>query len=262
MSIMEGMKLKNVDAENIQFEKIRAFTFIGDSGCDGLGAESMSIFSAALREASGDFILVGGDLVPAGKRRFYEQVAAVADAAATKPVYTLRGNHDTGDYETFFGKKNYYMYDDRLLLVVLDDSQRAFSYSALNLLQRALETCAREHIVLSFHIPPPNRFTRDSLKHNEWNKVLGIIEPHKAWVDYVLCGHIHSYFEDFVNGIKLITTGGGGAGIQRIKGIDQPYHHFVEFAFDETGNLIHKKKDVTFQRAADAPPEARTAVVV
>lgn len=247
--------MENISTESIRMEKIRAFTFIGDPGCDGLGAEIMSIFNAALREASGDFVLVGGDIVPNGARCFYESVTAMVDTALDKPIYMLCGNHDTEDYAAFFGEKNYFIYDDRLLLVVLDDSKRVFSQDSLELLERALKTCARDNIVLSFHIPPPNHVVRNSVSQGEWNKVLDVIEPYKARVRYILCGHIHSYFEDIVDGMRMISTGGGGARIENVENVDPPFYHFVEFTFDGEGKLTHEKKDVTFRGAADIPQE-------
>jgi rubrerythrin/predicted phosphodiesterase len=223
------------------------FTLIGDPGCDGLGVEILQVFNAALGAAQGAFVLVAGDIVPNGAKHFYENVVAMVRRTATRPVYMLPGNHDTEGYSDFFGKKNYYLYDYRLLVVVLDNSQRAFGPEALALLARALEACPRENIVLAFHIPPPNQVVENAVPPEEWARVLEALGPHKAKVRYIVCGHIHSYFEDQVEGIPLVATGGGGARIEEVAGVPTPYYHLVEFTFGSDGVLRHQQKDITPQ---------------
>ncbi|MCL2042897.1 MAG: metallophosphoesterase [Treponema sp.] len=244
--------MEKVVRENIEINPINGFTFIGDPGCDGLGVEIMSIFNAACHEASGDFMLIGGDIVPNGTTHYYKNVMEMTDAVIDKPVYVLPGNHDTLDYESFFGLKNYFLYNSRLLIIVLDNSKRVFSQETLDLLQRAL-AYERDNIVLTFHIPPPNKITKNSVSTEEWDKVLTLISALKEKVKFILCGHIHSYFEDDVNGIKLIATGGGGARIEEVEGIEAPYYHFVEFSFDSNGVLNYSRKPVSFSKAPSVP---------
>jgi rubrerythrin/predicted phosphodiesterase len=244
--------MEKITTNGIKLNGIKSFTLIGDPGCDGLGAEIMSKFNTALRCASGDFIIIAGDIVPKGNERFYKSVIEISDgAAAGKPVYMVCGNHDTDDYEMFFGNKNYYMYDEHLLLVVLDNSKRIFSEEALSVLSEALNAYARDTIALSFHIPPPNRVSGNSVSAEEWQKVVKIIAPFREKIKYILCGHIHSYFEDDVDGIKLIATGGGGARIEDVEGITRPYNHYVEFEFNTNYELHHKKKDISFYSGED-----------
>ena len=228
--------MEKVDREGIELNNVNSFSFVGDPGCDGLGVEIMSIFNAACREAKGDFLLIGGDIVPSGVNRFYENVIAMADAAVDKPIFMLAGNHDTLNYDAYFGRKNYFLYSSNLLLAVLDNSKRVFSEETLELLEHAL-VYERDNIVIAFHIPPPNIYTQNSVNAEEWEKILKIISPVKGKVKYILCGHLHSYFEDNVNGIKLIVTGGGGARLEEVPGIETPYYHFVEFSFDSQGRL-------------------------
>ena len=99
-----------VKAEKVNYIKdMRSFSFIGDPGCDGLGAEIMTIFNLALGRATGNAVLIGGDIVPNGTKHFYENVMEMIDNSVRKPVFMLRGNHDADDYayETFFGEKDY-----------------------------------------------------------------------------------------------------------------------------------------------------------
>ena len=242
-----------------KLDNIAGFTFIGDPGCDGLGVEIMSIFNAACHEAAGDFLLIGGDIVPNGTNRFYQNMVEMTGKSISKPIYMLAGNHDTMDYENFFGKKNYYLYDENLLLVVLDDSKRVFAEESLEMLKEALEN-DRDNIILAFHIPPPNKVCANSIKTEEWEKVLGIIRPVKGKVKYILCGHVHSYFEDDLDGIRLISTGGGGARIEEVPGVPEPYYHFVELSFDQSGKLGHEVKQVEFNKAPVLAKEVQKAM--
>jgi len=245
---MEGYwNMQKAEQEAIKINPINGFTFIGDPGCCGLGVEIMSIFNAALHESKGDIVLVGGDIVPNGTNRFYESVTAMVDQSIEKPIFMLAGNHDTLSYETFFGRKNYFLYNDNLLLIVLDDSSRAFSEETLAVLRRALKhEC--DNIVLAFHIPPVNRVTKDSVSAEEWQKVLEIINPFRKKIKYILCGHVHSYFEDDIDGIKLVATGGGGARMDEVPGIPTPYYHFVDFYYNSAGELEHMQKFVEFNK--------------
>ena len=246
--------MQKAERNDIALPPITGFTFIGDPGCDGLGVEIMSIFNAACREASGDFILIGGDIVPEGTDRLYQNVINMVDSNIKTPVYMLAGNHDTMNYETYFGKKNYFLYDASLLLIVLDNSKRAFPQEALDLLRLAVQY-ERDNIVIAFHIPPPNRVTQNAVSTGEWDKIEGIISPIREKVKYILCGHIHSYFEDDINGIKLVASGGGGARIEEVPGVVAPYYHLVEFLLDASGNLRHFFKPITHTKASVPPPE-------
>ena len=251
--------MQKIEREDIELEPISGFTFIGDPGCDGLGAEIMSVFNAVCREATGDFVLIGGDIVPEGKNSFYKNVVDMVDMTIGKPFYMLAGNHDTLDYETYFGRKNYFLYDPKLLLVVLDNSKRTFPEEALDLLKQALEY-ARDNIVIAFHIPPPNRVTQNSVNIDEWLKVKTILEPVIDKVKYILCGHIHSYFEDDLDGIKLVASGGGGARMEEVDGLPMPYYHSVEFCFDHAGTLRHAFKSLSHSNVSGIEPQVLAAL--
>lgn len=197
----------------IEIPVFSSLTLIGDPGCDGLGAATMSIFAKALHNSSADLTLILGDIVPTGAPRYYRSVITFINQIAQNRVYTLCGNHDTVNYETHCGLRNYALYSTSQLIIILDNSDRSFTGEALELLETALKEYVRDEIIVAFHIPPPNGFTGNSVSPEEWEKVRTLLDPVKRSVSAVVTGHVHSFFREEVDGFPLIVSGGGGARI-------------------------------------------------
>lgn len=230
--------LVKMTSEGLELPTLGSFTVIGDPGCDGLGAETMSIFARALKTESPDFGLIIGDLVPFGSRALYRNVCDFVNTIAPYPVYTLPGNHDTDHYGEFFGRGNYWLTGSGLLLIVLDNSIRSFSRETLEFLERTLKDRTEPHVIVSFHIPPPNNVSGNSVSVEEWSRVERILEPQRDRIRFLVCGHLHSYFQDLASGYPLIVTGGGGARIEEVEGEVDPalaYHHIILFDVDPNG---------------------------
>lgn len=228
-----------------------SFAVIGDPGCEGLGTVMMQTYAGALEMAAEeDMILVAGDMVPAGDERHYRNVCALTESISEKDVFALRGNHDTGDYEAFFGKYNYAVLGETFSLVVVDNAFRRFSEEGLELLGQVLSMQESKNVVIAFHIPLPNHYTENSVSEEEFAKLKAVYEPYREKVKYFVCGHVHSCFEDEVDGIPFVCTGGGGAMIEDvsedIRAADVE-HHIVRFSW-ENGKLCHR-----FEELGDAP---------
>jgi rubrerythrin len=130
---------------------------------------------------------------------------------------------------------------------VLDDAERKISAATLEFLRYALENYPRPGIVLSLHIPPPNRISSNSLSNDEWMKIVEVFRQTKQFPAYVLAGHIHSYFEDVLEfgGAKLVMTGGAGARVEDVQGIEKPYYHWVKLYYDGSGKLCHERRELS-----------------
>ncbi|HCP14618.1 MAG TPA: hypothetical protein DIT32_02375 [Peptococcaceae bacterium] len=232
----------------IEMESIHSFTVLGDPGCDGLGTEIMAAFTQALDQASGDFIVVIGDIVPYGAENFYQNAIELMENQCRKPIYMLCGNHDTVFYDQYFGFREYAIVDPKTLIIMMDDSNRHFSQDSLELLDLATARYPRENIILMMHIPPPNQKNPNSISAKEWQKVQDILTANKVRdsMRYIVAGHLHSYYEDDIQGVRLICSGGGGARIEPLPGIDAPYHHRVEFAYNGQGVLEFQKQDLRY----------------
>lgn len=226
-------KVQKVESQIIFRKDASSFSVIGDPGCEGLGTSMMKVYANALQAAAqDDFILVAGDLVPVGTGLHYRAICELTNAASPRDVYALRGNHDTGAYEDYFGRQNYVILCESFTIVVIDNAKRTFEEEGLLLLEQILMLEDCQNIVVAFHIPLPNHYTGNSVSAMEFERLKEIYRPYKKKIKYFVCGHVHSRFVDEVDGVPLICTGGGGAMIEdvsddiRAQDVD---HHIVRF---------------------------------
>lgn len=240
---MSREKMIKVTEPILRLPHVRSMGVIGDPGCEGLGTYNMKVYAGALEESSRDDItLIAGDLVPEGTRHYYEVIREMTEVLAGNDVYCLRGNHDTGDYTEYFGERNYALLTEHFAVVVLDNALRSFEEQGLSLLSRILAMEEVRRVIIAFHIPVPNHFILNCVSQEEFSRLKDAYGPWKEKVKYLVCGHVHSRFEDEVDGIPLICTGGGGAMIedvsQEIRAWDVE-HHIVHFYWKD-GALKHK----------------------
>lgn len=246
--------------ELVTLDRLECFSVIGDPGCDGLGAATMSIMAKALTAAANDdFAVIAGDIVPTGSRILYENVREFINQVATVPVYTLCGNHDTEFFDEFFGRRNYAIAGPEVLLIMLDNSRREFSVATLEFCRSVLERQEQSQVVIMFHIPPPNSQTGNSVSPEAWEKLRMVYLPHRRRIKYLVCGHVHSFFEDRIDGIPLVVTGGGGARIESVnRQIDEKSvaNHVIRFVMDRRKKLSYEYfslNEVVYDREAGDP---------
>lgn len=234
---METNKFQFVSEKIIRLKNVQSIGVIGDPGCEGLGTYNMKVYAGALKEsAKDDITLIAGDLVPVGSEHYYKMIQGITEKTAENPVYVLRGNHDTGAYETYFGRKNYALLMEGFALIVLDNALRKFDEEGLGLLGEVLEMEEVRQAIIAFHIPVPNHFIANSVSEEEFHRLKAVYKAKKEKVKYLLCGHVHSRFVDEVDDIPLICTGGGGALIEDVSSEIRAWdveHHIVHFSFEE-----------------------------
>lgn len=245
---MDKKRMIKVQEPVIRLNGVHSVGVIGDPGCEGLGTYNMKVYAGALEESGRDDItLIAGDLVPAGTEHYYQMIQEMTEALAGNDVYTLRGNHDTGAYSEYFGLKNYALLAEHFAVIVLDNAFRTFEEEGLSLLKEVLKRKDVQQAVIAFHIPVPNHFILNCVSDEEFSRLKEAYGPWKEKVKYMLCGHVHSRFEDCVDGIPLICTGGGGAMIEdvskEIRACDVE-HHIVHF-YEEGGKLCCRFSDLS-----------------
>lgn len=211
----------------------KSFTAIGTPCSDGLGVECFQWFRAGLNGAEGDFTLVLGDVSPIGRDPYYRTVADFVDRVSPKPVHVMRGNHDGPDYGEYFGAADRAILSEEFVLIILDNSSRSFSDLTLRFLSETMAMLESRTVIVAFHIPPPNRISGNSLSQDEWRRFEEAVGVWRNRIKLLLCGHDHSYYEDDIDGLRLVVTGGGGAGIRDLERVARPPHHTVEIAVAE-----------------------------
>lgn len=230
-----------VTQEFNEIPEFQQITVLGDPGCDGLGAATMSIFARALVSLPSDFTVIVGDVVHRGIPSLYQSVNDFVDRVSPRPVYMLCGNHDQAHYTEFFGLRNYALYNKKCLLLFLDDSHRRMESATLDFLDRALQGYQRHDIVLFMHIPPPNSVGSNTLPRDEWEKVLAVLQRRSVSPRFVICGHVHSYYEDQIDGMQLRVTGGAGARLEFVSDqvdVAKAQHHVLKLHYGNQGELL------------------------
>lgn len=94
-----------------------------------------------------------------------------------------------------------------------------------------------------FHIPPPNSFSPNGMKREEWLKLKAVLDPFKSDVKYLLSGHVHSYFEEEVDGYRAIVSAGAGARLEffgRLPDKNSSFHHVLRFTLDGDSTLRYE----------------------
>lgn len=243
MGKKQGQRVQKIEEQILHLPQVHSVGVIGDPGCEGLGTYNMKVYAGTLEEsAKDDITLIAGDLVPAGTDFYYETIAELTEAIAGNDVYVLRGNHDTGAYEKYFGRKNYAMIMENFSIIVIDNAMRVFEDEGLRLVREVLAMEEVNQAIIAFHIPIPNHYIRNSVSEEEFARLQDAYGSHKEKVSYLVCGHVHSRFVDEVDGIPLICTGGGGAMIEdvseEIRACDVE-HHMVHF-YEEQGRLTFR----------------------
>jgi rubrerythrin len=204
------------------------------------------VFSDLLgASAETDFSLVLGDVVPFGSKVFYNNIADFINGSAGKPVFLVCGNHDTNFYTDYFGNRDYAIVGKRTVIIILDNSKRVISPESLELLDYVLGQYVRPDIVLAMHIPPPNRVSSNAISAEEWAKITKVFKQYNQTIRYILTGHVHSYFEDTIDGAQLISSGGAGARIEEVAGVPAPYYHWVHFQYDDGGKLLYNRNELS-----------------
>ena len=234
---MNKNRIQKVEQPIIHLPWVNSMGVIGDPGCEGLGTYNMKVYAGTLeKSAEDDITLIAGDLVPAGNKFYYEEISELTEIIAYNDIYVLRGNHDTGSYMDYFGRKNYALLAKEFSVVVLDNAMRTFETEGLELLKQVLEMENVHRVIIAFHIPVPNHYIRNSVSEEEFERLKEAYTPWRDKVKYLLCGHVHSRFEDIVDDIPLICTGGGGALIEdvseEIRACDVE-HHMLHFFMEE-----------------------------
>ncbi len=222
----------------IQELDAKSFTVIGSPCSDGYGAEALHHLQTALTGAKGDFVTILGDVSPLGRDPYYLRIARFIDRYSDRPVHVMRGNHDGPDFSAYFGHADRAVITEEFAVIMLDNSDRRFSDDTLRFFWETIAISEKLPIILAFHVPPPNRISGDSMSVEEWARFEEAVGIWRNRISLVLCGHGHTYFEDDIDGLRLVVSGGGGANIRALERVVSPPHHALEVSIGPEGKPI------------------------
>ncbi len=230
----------------VQSLETKSFTVIGSPGIDGLGIEAVQTYAHAVAAAEGDFVVTLGGVAPLGRDSFYRTMAGFLDRWSDKPMHVVPGAGDGPAFETRFGHRNRAVITETFTLIMLDNSGRAFTDESLLFLRDTLAISESHNVAVAFHYPPPNRITGNSLSEEEWARFEAAAGVWRKRISLLIAGHSRTYFEDEIEGLTLIATGGGGAILRDMDRTVRPAHHVVEFVLDANGLLAWSPRELSF----------------
>lgn len=216
-----------------------AFTFYVVGDTQGRYKVMQRMIADAAREMP-LFVLNLGDLAAYNKREELEKHRGVASGMPV-PYFTAIGDHDLvkpglkGDYYVDNFGPTYYSFNfARWQFVVLDNSGSYVSRKQVKWLRARLAEKGGNRTVVFAHQPlfDPRRGQHHAMKPliSGAGAVRVLLE--KSGVPLFFAGHIHTYYELERNGVRYITTGGGGGDLR------PPFPRFHYVAVTVNGDEI------------------------
>jgi len=218
-----------------------------------------------IAENKNSFVVMGGDIVAQGSkdryRFFFRELEGVRGEI---PIYFVPGNHDVFDghikynlenYQNFCGPDHYWFPWGNAAFVIINETLTS-GRRVKNIEFRWLKNTLRElredftYLFVFMHIPPfdPREGESYCLPERRGKRLMQLMEEYK--VDYVVCGHIHCYFREVINGVTYIIAGGAGGGLKCPDG----FYHYVEVSVGDEGiedSVIKVKKNYWIQMLGD-----------
>ena len=191
------------------------FPGVGDWG---FGSSAQQTIAERMCERSraqpAQFVLTTGDNFygpdgQATEKNYFRPEACLI--AAKIPWRAAWGNHDlsgTSTADVLGARSRWYRFRAGPALIVVLDANRPTSVQQLAYMRRAIPMSFPGPVIVAFHQPlRSGGLHRPSVRQQAaWEPIL-----QERGVDLVLQGHNHSYERLLVGGLRVITTGGGGA---------------------------------------------------
>lgn len=195
------------------------FVFFGDNR-PAKGKEQPEIFTIMIQMINEDdplFVIGGGDFVVEGTPENFEEFLTVV-SSLKPPLFYVCGNHDDSEYyEQYLGERVYAFTYKTSQFVILDNSRKVLTKEQLDFLEEQLQKKS-EHTFVCVHVPPFDPEGSYAMVNPE--EFMEIVLEYE--VDYVLCSHIHSFYEEHIDNTTFIISGGAGAPLVR-----GGYHHYI-----------------------------------
>ena len=166
------------------------------------------------QQANIDMILATGDIANDASLTAYQRFYTMVSDHLLAPMAWLPGNHDNPEMmETIIpGSKHQLISKEGWLFILLDshvpgETYGSFTQSELDFLVAALANNPDKHVLISFHHQPVpiGSYWMDRYIVQNAHAFWEVISPYKT-VKVVLWGHVHQSFDEYHNGIRLLST--------------------------------------------------------
>ena len=195
------------------------FVYFGDSrpAQEGEQPEVFKVILEMINEDNPLFVIGGGDFVVDAIPEDFEEFLNTV-LILNPHIFYVCGNHDDSEYYVqYLGDRVYAFTYRNSLFVVLDSSKKVLNEKQLNFLEEQLKR-GFEHTFVVTHVPPFDPEGTYAMMYPE--KFMDIVLKYE--VDYVLCSHIHGYYEEIINKTTFIISGGAGSPLTR-----GGFHHYI-----------------------------------
>ncbi len=235
---IKGFKpgLQWVGKKELYLKGIRSVVVLGDNGCRPPEMVNRNAFKKILKIKT-DFFIIAGDLVFRGKKSEFRKLFKLCRKASQAPIFTLAGNHDLPKYSKFCGRSSYAIILDRFGFICLNNSERKFKQSDVDLLIRVLKKHTEKKFFVLFHIPPPLKYNSSHIEYKEWEKIKRGLDKFKKRIVCVFCGHIHAFLKYRLDGYRVIITGGGGSRLLDLQQDRLKAHHAIKLSSLDEGRI-------------------------
>lgn len=195
---------------NWRQDKLR-FAVVGDS--QGRN-QALAAIVEAINQADVNFVIHLGDMVPAGQEGQYRDFLDTM-AALNCPFYAVPGNHDVCGagrdlFQQLFGPLNKTFSWAEYNFILLDSSDHTVDRQRLRWLREQLR--GRDQPLVFLHVPPldPRGEGHGFLvAEAAWDFIETVASAQPK--PLIFTGHVHVYAQQEVEGVRIITSGGGGA---------------------------------------------------
>ena len=212
------------------FTETRAYKFgvVGDIQSSWEFGEKIA---ESIDENEIDFFVHVGDIVMFGTEEAYQEAIELMEKFPV-PVYLLLGNHDgsTGYdsgykyFRQYFGKTNYSFSYNNDLFLMLDAANQGMSADVFDYSRKTLELNKDENKFVFLHVPP---FDESGIRSFSFSTSIDAARFMNLMidndVDLIFSGHIHTYQDYTISGVRTIVAGIGGGVPEGSEGVSNGY---------------------------------------
>jgi 3',5'-cyclic AMP phosphodiesterase CpdA len=228
--------MRRVDKEEVVLENVSEIIVIGDPGCTRFDDHSKRILGEIFAKQADAFIVLG-DMVYRGNADELNEFISFCNAKAQSPVFTLCGNHDLPGYPALFGKSTYALIAGVYVFLFIDNvtDRDHFSRKDREFIEQEFNKYPDKKFIVLLHVPPPTDLSPKHMTDQKWGELKTVLDAHKDRIECLMCGHIHGFRDQVIDGYRVFITGGGGAKLDSLEKDTLKAHHAIKITIDPAG---------------------------